>query len=56
LDAQRPDYGPGGLLDLMQRVPLRINPAAWERFLREQTPSAYIEDRRRYDPYIQEMR
>src|SRR5262249_13360263 len=34
LDAERPDYGPGGLLELMRLAPLRINPAAWDRFLR----------------------
>jgi hypothetical protein len=62
-NAQDAVYGPGGLLELMQPraagkglgapPALRINPAAWERFLREQTPSAYIEDRRRYDPSMQ---
>src|SRR4030095_6791893 len=56
-------YGPGGLLDLMQSraagkrlgAPpvLRINPANWDRFLREQTPYTHIEDRRQYDPMMQ---
>jgi hypothetical protein len=52
-DAEDPMYGPGGLLDFMKAGGMRVRPANWDRFLREQTPTSYIEDRRRYDPTMQ---
>jgi hypothetical protein len=40
----------------MREMGKMINAKNWERFLREQTPSTNIEDRRTYDPTMQEGR
>jgi hypothetical protein len=52
---ERDTAGPVAIANLVESGQLRIDPKAWERMLKVQTPSPRIEDRRAYDEYREEQ-